>query len=206
MLTGLIVACGGEKSPSRPTEDAAAAATTTELGKEAGPVVTHPTPTDPSRTAALIAAVMLRFAQQDSKGVITDASGGTTYLILPDGPRFRDGDLIDWLERAPKPLFAVPAYIRGMIAAWPAVAGSQIRHDLANQQNVIAEFQATHHLSETTVIMLKTGTETVSFPLSHLKVWAANYVASVGWNVRPPQDGAPTRLMLIIPGGRRSPE
>jgi len=168
-------------------------------------MVTHPTPSDPSRTAALIAAMMLRFTQQDIKRLGTDAPGELSYVILPDGERVRDRDLIDWLERAPKPLFAVPIYIRGTIAAWPAVTSSQIRHDLANQGNAIAEFQQAHQLSETATIVLDTGRETVSFPLSHFKVWAANYVTSVGWDVRPPQDGAPARLVLMVPEGSRSP-
>jgi len=96
-------------------------------------------------------------------------------------------------------------YIRGMIAAWPAVTGSQVRHDLTNQQNVVAEFQEAHHLSDTTMIVLDTGAETVPFPLAHLKVWAAYYVTSVGWDVLPPQDSFTARLVLMAPGRRLSP-
>ncbi len=206
VLAAVFLACGAENPPSRATADSAAAApTSTELAKEAGAVGEHATPSDPSHTAALIAAMMLRFTQQDIKGLGTDPSGETSYLMLPDGPRVRDPDLVDWLQRAPKPLFAVPTYIRGMIAAWPAVTSSQITHDLANQQNAVAEFQEAHDLSDTAMIMFDTGTETVAFPLAHLKVWAANYVTSVGWDVLPPQDSATARLVLIAPGRRLSP-
>ena len=201
VLAGVILACNTENSVSLASSDSAAVVpTNTDVGQAADAVTKHATPSDPSRTAALIAAMMLRFAQQDIRAFGMEASTEQSYIILPDGPRLTNRNLIDWLENAPKPLLAVPTYIRGMIAAWPAVTSSQIRHDLVNQQNIIAEFQETNELSDETVIALDAGTETVSFPLAHLKVWAANYVASAPWNIQAPQDSVPPRLVLIAPG------
>jgi len=168
-------------------------------------MVQHDAPSTPERTAALIAAMMLRFAEQDIEVTVTPPAGVPPYVILPDGPRLRDSDLVDWLERAPKPLFAVPTYIRRMIAAWPAFSGSQLTHDLANQQSILMEFQQAQQLADSATIQLDTGIETVAFPLSHLKAWAASYVASVGWNLKPPQDGVAAQVLLITPGRRHSP-
>ncbi|MEX0690445.1 MAG: hypothetical protein WD934_08910 [Gemmatimonadales bacterium] len=169
-------------------------------------MVQHDTPSAPDRTAALIAAMMLRFAEQDIAATLTPHEGVPPYVVLPDGPRLGEVDLVDWLERAPKPLFAVPTYIRRMIAAWPAFSGAQLTHDLANQQGILAEFQRTNQLTESETIQLDTGIESVSFPLSHLKVWAATYVASIGWTLKPPHDGRAAQVILTIPGRRYSPE
>jgi hypothetical protein len=92
-----------------------------------------------------------------------------------------------------------------MIAAWPAFSGAQLTHDLVNQQNAISSFQQEEQLADSATMTLDTGTETLSFPLSHLKAWATNYLTSVGWNLKPPKDDAPAQLLLIIPGRSRSP-
>jgi hypothetical protein len=168
-------------------------------------MIQHDTPSTPERTAALMAAMMLRFAEQDIGVTLTPPAGVPPYVILPDGPRLKDSDLVDWLERAPKPLFAVPTYIRRMIAAWPAFSSSQLTHDLANQQGILLEFQQAQQLAESATIQLDTAIETVTFPLSHLKAWAASYVASVGWSLKPPHDGVAAQVLLITPGRRHSP-
>jgi hypothetical protein len=167
-------------------------------------MVQHDTPSTPERTAAVIAAMMLRFAMEDIKSFGALGSD-TAYVILPDGLRLKDGDLVDWLERASKPLFAVPTFAHGMIAAWPNVATPHMKHTLANQEKIVAAFRREHDLSESTTLCFDTGIEVVSFPLSHLEVWAADYVTSLGWILEPPHDGTPARIMVIAPGRRGSP-
>jgi hypothetical protein len=167
-------------------------------------MVQHDTPSTPERTAALITAMMLRFAQEGLKTMGTDPLRGASQ-ILPDGLQLTDPELLDWLEQAPKPLFVIPTYMRGMMAAWPGVSSPRATHNVKNQQLGIAERQQGHQLSDSTVVLFETGAETLSFPLSHLKVWAANYVAPVGWNLAPPQYGEPARVNLIAPGRRMSP-
>lgn len=151
--------------------------------------------------------MMLRFAQEDIKvmGTLPPGTVADTSFILPDGPQLTDAELLDWLEQAPKPLFVIPTFMRGMIAAWPGFASPRTTHNVKNQQQGIVEMQQAHHMSDDTTVLFDTGTETVSFPLSYLKVWAANYAAPVGWNLAPPQQGDPARVNLIAPGRRTSP-
>src|SRR5262245_55537591 len=119
------LACGSEsRSPRAEASSTTQAPRSDDSGKKATAVVTHPTPSDPRRTAALIPTMMLRFPQ-DSLPLVADARlkqkgeiGNTAFALMPGGQRLTGEELVEWLVKSPKPLMASPTYTRGAIATW----------------------------------------------------------------------------------------
>ena len=166
---------------------------------------------NPERTAAMVAALMLRFAQKKIPPVGADhpnriyAPWDETFVVAPDGLRFTFDDLVDWLVELPKPAMVQPAYMRGAIGVWPATNAKQVEHGLRNQVNAVREFREQHGLSNDQSVLLDTGDDSLVFPLSHLEVWAGSFLILVGWNIRPAKASDHVAQMLLIAPGHESP-
>ncbi len=171
----------------------------------------HETPIKAERTAAMIASLMLRFAQQKIPPVGPDRPGLSyrphdgTFYVAPDGLRFTFDELVDWLVELPKPAMVQPAYTRGAIGVWPAVNTKKTEHELRNQIAGLREFREQHGLSDTQSVLLDTSDDSLVFPLSHLEVWAGSFLIHVGWSIKPAEASDYVAQMLLIAPGHQSP-
>jgi hypothetical protein len=176
-------------------------------------MVRHATSTDPSRNAALITTMMLRFPQDTLPLVGTQPPnergelGATALILMPFAQRLVDDEIVDWFQQSIKPVVATPTYTRGSIAVWSGFTSPSIQHELENQQLALTEYQRQYGLDDDSPVLLDTGAEAVVFPFSHLQEWANNYGVAIGWQLRrASQDGAAkVQLVLIAPGPKRSP-
>ena len=167
--------------------------------------------TNPERTAAMVAALMLRFAQKKIPRLGADhpnriyAPRAETFLIAPDGLRLTFDDLVDWLVELPKPAMVQPSYMRGHIGVWPATNAKQVEFDLRNQVNVVREIREQHSLSDDQSVLLDTGDDSLVFPLSHLEVWARSFLILVGWDLSLAEASDYVAQMFLVAPGHESP-
>ncbi len=176
-------------------------------------MVMHATSIDPSRSAALITTMMLRFPQDAIPPIGTEPPtergepGATALVLMPEARRLVEDEIVDWFQNSIKPVVATPTYTRGSIAVWSGVTTPSIQHELENQGQALAEYQREYGLDEDSPVLLDTGVEAAVFPFSHLQEWARTYGVAIGWRLRRSGAGAAAevQLALMAPGRKPSP-
>jgi len=146
-------------------------------------------------TAARLSAAMLRFdierLPRNTLALPYDEPGRlgeVAFVLLPRKELVRDKELVQHLERLPKPVIIGALAQKGMIATWwpnglDERALAVWEHALANQQRSVATFLGELGLGDGEQILLETTVETLLFPAGALRRWGDTYGVHIGWTL-----------------------
>ena len=151
-----------------------------------------------SAKGAELALHIVRFVQMP----VASADWPEDWVFVLASRRLDRAGAVDFLAKAPKPLFVAPLVEPGMLAIWHASAlvgeeRRRIEHEFANQVEAVASRVSDLGLSEASRILFETAAGRVDLTVAEFRMCFRDFAVIAGWSlIKGPDRDYPARLVI----------